>query len=94
MELQIPQKRLDEASSFRSLLREDPRRLLERPFAEGVVVREYDELDVAVAAVVNEIHQVDEFPFECLDTLASNPARSRACIPFCNQEWTVEQGQH
>lgn len=61
MELQIPKQRLDEALLLRSLLRKDTATVLatKRPRAESVVVGEDTKWHAAVAAMVNEVDEVD-----------------------------------
>jgi hypothetical protein len=68
VELQIPKQRLDKALLLRSLLRKDAATLLERPRAKGVVIGEDTKWHVAVAAMVNEVDQVDVDLRQSLDT--------------------------
>jgi hypothetical protein len=61
-QVQVLQKRLDKALLLRELLGED---MLPTPFAtecpsaKSLVVREQNELDVAIATVVDEVHQIN-----------------------------------
>ena len=81
MELQIPKQRLDEALRLRSLLRKDTRTILatKRPRAESVIVWEETKWHVAVAAMVNEVDQVDVDLRQSLDTCQQTALH--ICVP-------------
>lgn len=59
--MEHPEKRFDEAFTFRQLLGEDATAFLatSRVRMEGLVVWEADQFHLAVVAMIDEVHKVD-----------------------------------